>query len=164
MKTLGHYRFQFKMKGTLRFDPGKGTKHYDPWWCIVDLDEEVAHYYKWILKRWGQDTFPPNGLWGFHVSAIKGEEPTKNKNVWADLNGQTVEIYYGTWINYSNGRHAWLDCFSDDLCDLREVYGLDINNRKVKYHATLGRLKNPYQPDVKRPGTVYKGPDGIDSI
>lgn len=164
MKTLGNFIFQFEIQGTLLFDPGKGSKNFDEWWCLVQLDKEIASYYRWFLKRWGQETSSPNGLWGFHVSVIKGEEPKKNKNNWAKMNGKEVTIHYGSWINYSNGRHAWIDCYSDDLSEIREYYGLYVNNRKLKYHATLGRLKNPWEPDVKRPGTVYKDPNGLCSI
>lgn len=165
MKTLGNFVFQFSIQGTLMFDPGKGSKHFDEWWCIVQLDFDLADYYRWHLKKWGVETFSPNGLWGFHVSAIKGEKPTRNIEEWGNRQGEKVSIDYGCWVNYSNGRHAWIDCYSDELCTLRDFYGLDINGGKVKYHATMGRLKKPWEPDVKRPGTVYKDPEtGIDSI
>lgn len=164
MKKLGKYTFEHKVTGKLLFDPGKGTKHFDPYWCIVSLDYEISSYYRWLLKRHGQDTESPNKLWGFHVSTIKGEEPTKNKELWGCQDQQEITIWYGNYVSYSNGRHAWLNCYSEDLCQLRDFYGLDINDGKLKYHATLGRLKNPWEPDVKRPGSVYKGSDGVDSI
>ena len=109
------------------------------------------------------ETFKPNALWSFHLSVIKGEEPTINTDQWAKLNGQKVTFHYGNFINYSNGRHAWLNCYSDELSSIREFYGLDTNGRKVKYHMTIGRLKEPWAEDVKRPGTIYKG-DNLDSI
>jgi hypothetical protein len=164
MKTLGDYVFQFKTTGILQFDPGKGTKHFDPNWCIVKLDEDIANYYRWHLLKRGVATDRPNRLWKFHISCIKGEELTQNQDKWGEEDGASVEIYYGNWISYSNGRHSWIDCYSDDLHDLRRKYGLDINDRKLKYHATLGRLKRPWEPDVKRPGYIYKHPSGIHTL
>jgi hypothetical protein len=157
------YDFQFQTTGTLQFDPGIGTKHFEHHWCILLCDEQIADYYRWFLTREKIETFKPNALWSFHMSIIKGEEPTKNKDQWAKLNGQKVTFHYGNFINYSNGRHAWLNCYSDDLSDIREFYGLDTNGRKVKYHMTLGRLKKPWEEDVKKPGTIYKG-ENLDSI
>jgi hypothetical protein len=164
MKKINGHTFEFESKGTLCFDPGQGTKHHEPYWCIVKIDPEIASYYRWHLLMHGQDTFQPNTLWGFHISAIKGEAPTKNIDKWSDLDGKIVSFYYGNYVSYSNGRHAWINCYSDDLADLREYYGLDVCNRKLKFHATLGRLKKPWQPDVKRPGTIYDDGDGLFSI
>lgn len=163
MEICGH-RFQFQSYGILCFDPGKGTKHFDPYWAIVECDRDIADYYRWHLLQRGVDTWPPNGLWGFHISAIKGEEPTKNLNEWGKFHGHKISFNYGDYISYSNGRHAWLNCWSDDLSDIREYYGLDVAERKLKYHMTLGRLKKPWAPDVKRPGTIYDDGDGIASL
>lgn len=158
------YSFPFESEGTLRFDPGKGSKHYDPYWVVMEWDEEVANYYRWFLQRHGQATFSPNKLWGFHVSVIKGETPTKNLDQWGKFDGHTVKFNYGNYVSYSNGRHAWINLYSDDLSDIRDYYGLNVCKRKLKYHATLGRLKRPWEPDVKRPGTIYDDGDGLASI
>ena len=159
----GH-TFEYEAEGTLFFDPGKGTKHYDPYWCIVKVDPDLARYYRWHLLNWGQATHPPNSLWGFHISAIKGEEPLRNKEKWGKYHDHIVKFYYGKYVSYSNGRHAWLNCYCEELTALREFYGLDVNNRKLKYHATLGRLKRPTAPDIKRPGTVYDDGNGLCSV
>lgn len=163
MKVDG-YSFQYESEGTLCFDPGKGSTHYDPYWAILKWDEDIANYYRWHLERWGQATDRPNRLWGFHISVIKGEEPTKNIEDWGKFDGLRVKFNYGNYISYSNGRHSWINIYSDVFCDIREYYGLNVCGRKIKYHATLGRLKNPWEPDVKRPGTIYDDGDGLASI
>jgi hypothetical protein len=161
---LGKYNFQFAGKGTIQFDPCPEHNKFKPYWCIAKVDEEIAHYYRWLLLKHGVETYEPNKLWGFHISAIKGEAPKENKDSWAKLNGSTVNFFYGNYTNYSNGRHSWLDCYSEELCELREFYGLRTEERKLKFHMTLGRLKKPWEPDVKRPGVIYNDNDGIASI
>lgn len=163
MKINGH-TFQFTGSGQLCFDPGKGTKHFNPYWCIVKWDRSIADYYRWLLCKWGQDTFSPNGLWGFHISVIKGETPNKNLEEWAKRDGETIQFNYGGYISYSNGRHSWINIYCEELAGLRKYYGLDVAGGKLKFHATLGRLKKPWEPDVKRPGVLYDDGDGLASI
>ncbi len=136
------FEFQYESEGTLCFDPGKGSKHFDDYWAIVKCDADIADYYRWFLERYGQSTFKPNRLWGFHISVIKGEVPVVNSDEWAKFDGKKIKFNYGNYVSYSNGRHAWINIYSDELCDIREYYGLTTCNRMLKYHATLGRLKN----------------------
>jgi hypothetical protein len=151
------YDFQFTTTGIIQFDPGIGTKHFVPNWCLLLCDEEIARYYSWFLNKEKIEILKPNSIWSFHASVIKGEEPTKNKENWAKFDKQKITIHYGNFINYSNGRHAWISAYSDELSDIRDFYGLNTNGKKLKYHMTLGRLKNPTEPDTKRPGIIYPG-------
>lgn len=130
----------------------------------MQCDEEIASYYKWFLSKEKIEIFEPNKIWGFHVSVIKGEVPTKNLDKWKEFNGKEVEYHYGNHVSYSNGRHAWLNCYCEELSDIRDFFGLDVKDRKLKYHMTLGRLKNPTEPDVKRPGVIYEGEGSLFSI
>lgn len=54
------YKFQYETEGTLQFDPGKGTKHFESFWCIGLFDENIAHYYRWFLAKEGIPTHKPN--------------------------------------------------------------------------------------------------------
>lgn len=163
MKIFG-YEFQFASQGTLQFDPGMGTKLFEPNWCIMLCDEEIARYYKWLLQKEGIEIHEPNKIWKFHASVIKGEEPRKNMDKWKQFDGKKITFNYGSYISYSNGRHAWISCYCDELSDIRDFYGLETNGKKLKYHMTLGRLKNPTQPDTKRPGAIYNDGDNFLSI
>jgi hypothetical protein len=153
---LGDYTFQYKSKGILKFDPGKGTKHFQDYWCLLLLDQDICNYYSWFMNKEGDPIHPPNSLWGFHASVIKGEAPTKNIDKWGINDGKEIEFYYGNYISYSNGRHAWLNLYSEDLADLRDFYGLFINERKLKFHMTLGRLKMPKVPEPPGPTILIK--------
>ncbi len=126
----------FLSTGNIQYDPLKGTKHFDPWWVLLRCDDDIAYYYAWLLKRHGIEVEPFN-LWGVHVSAVKGEKPA-DLNLWGKLEGAELRLNYENWIRFDNGEHAWLDVYSQDLCDFRRSLGL---SEKNKYHLTVGRLK-----------------------
>lgn len=128
--------FPFRSEGTLRVDPGHGTKHFEPWWALVACDDQIVRYYGWLLKRRGC-AVDFNRLWGAHISAVKGAEPL-DKGVWCGLEGRAVEFWYSNQIRTDNGVHAWLDVFSPDLAAVRRELGVF---DKIFFHLTLGRLK-----------------------
>jgi hypothetical protein len=144
---IGEYNFQYKSSGMLTYDPGVGTKHFEPNWCLLKLDDDFYKYYSWFMNKDGEPIQKPNSLWGFHASVIKGEQPTKNIDKWGKDNGKTIEFHYGNFISWTNGRHAWMNLYCEELSDLRNFYGLYTNGNKLKYHMTLGRLKNPTMPE-----------------
>lgn len=121
--------------GKLVFDPGQGTKHFEPWWAIVSCDEGIGAFYRWLCKRHGIP-LNKNALWGPHISFIKGEQPLI-QNKWGSI--IEVNFFYSNHIRIDNGRHAWLDVWSDDLIQLRDDFGLP-PKVKMSYHMTLGNL------------------------
>lgn len=73
---VNHENTMFTSTGILHYDPGQGQKHYEPWWALLVCDDEVARYYAWQLKKHGVEVYPNDkGLWGTHVSVLKGEAP-----------------------------------------------------------------------------------------
>ena len=36
----------FQETGKAIFDPGVGTKHFDPWWMIVQCDQGIVDLYR----------------------------------------------------------------------------------------------------------------------
>ncbi len=127
--------FVHKAYGRLEFDPKSGTKHFEPWWALLITDRDIPRLYGWFLRKYGIAT-DPNGLWGSHVSVIKGDEPT-NKSIWGK-NFQPIEFWYSNHIRWDNQKHAWLDVFSIEMSKIRESMGLPT---KTHYHLTIGRLK-----------------------
>ena len=67
---------------------------------------------------------------------MKGEVPI-NPAPWAALEGVEIEFAYNHIIRYENGKHAWIDVYSEDLSAIREMYGFPF---KPWYHLTIGRL------------------------
>lgn len=127
--------FVHKSTGYLRFDPLRGTKHFDPWWALLMCDEGIPELYAWFLRKYGIAT-EPSTLWGCHVSVIKGQEPS-NKSQWGKR-FDPIEFWYTNQIRWDNRKHAWLDVFSPDMSKIRESMGLP---PKCFFHLTVGRLK-----------------------
>jgi len=131
----------FTSSGILQYDPGKGTKQFDPHWGLILCDDEISRYYAWHLKKWGQEVYPNDkGLWGTHVSLLKGDSPN-NPEHWGKYDGYEVEFHYNHIVRYDNGKHAWVDVYSEDLSKIREELGFD---PKYWYHLTIGRLVRPF--------------------
>jgi hypothetical protein len=127
--------------GILQYDPGQGTKQFEPWWALLLCDDELSKYYAWQLKKHGIEVYPNDkGLWKTHVSVFKGDAPTQPEN-WAKYNGYEVEFHYTHLIRFENGKHAWIDVYSEDLSAIREELGFPF---KPWYHLTIGRLVRPY--------------------
>jgi len=139
----------FTSTGILHYDPGQGQKHYDPWWALLLCDDELARYYSWLLKRRGVEIFPNDkGLWGTHVSVLKGDVPPDTSK-WAKYEGYEVEFHYNHLVRYDNGKHAWTDVYSEDLSAIRQELGFDA---KPWYHLTVGRLVRPFEVSFEKNG------------
>lgn len=92
--------------GILQYDPGKGLKHYDPWWALLLCDDDLSKYYAWQLKKHGVEVYPNDkSLCGTHVSVLKGDVPF-NQTAWGKYEGFEVEFHFNHLIRYDNGKHA----------------------------------------------------------
>ena len=138
--------YPFQGTGHIWFDPGRGTKHFDPHWALLLTDQKIIDYYGWLAGRSGMH-INLRGLWGPHISFIKGEEPTRNRTIWGEAYYRPVEFYYSNIIRTDEddvstrrkkSMHAWLDVWSEDLFKIRTVFGLRPKNT---FHLTLGLLK-----------------------
>src|ERR1700688_244299 len=129
----------FTSSGILQFDPLKGTKHFEPWWCLLSCDKQIAEYYSWLIKRYG---LPVNtsSPWGTHISVIRGDT-IPDPSAWGKLEGVEGEFAYNHVVRYDNGQHAWVDVYSEDLSGVREMLGL---KPKPWFHLTIGRLDHAY--------------------
>lgn len=131
----------FTSTGILQYDPGKGLKQYDPWWALLLCDDDIARYFAWHIKRYGVELYPNDkGLWGTHVSVLKGDVPPSPVD-WGKYDGYEIEFNYNHIVRYDNNKHAWLDVYSEDLSAIREMLGFPF---KPWYHLTIGRLVRPY--------------------
>lgn len=130
----------FTSTGILRYDCNQG-KYRQPWWALLECDDQISNYYTWLAKRYGLEIHSnANGLWGTHVSVLKGDEPPKPA-AWGKYEGYEVEFHYTHIVRYDNGEHAWVDVYSEDLSAIREELGFTF---KPWYHMTVGRLVRPF--------------------
>ena len=143
-----HGNPMFSTTGTLHYDPQAG-KTFDLWWALLQCDEQLAEYYAWLLKRRGVEVHSnAKGLWGTHVSVLKGDPPP-NPEAWGKYEGFEVEFHYNHLIRYDNGKHAWTDVYSEQLSEIRMELGF---TAKPWYHLTVGRLVRPYEVDFAKYG------------
>jgi hypothetical protein len=139
----------FTTSGIFHYDPLPGTKHYEPWWGLARCDSQLSDYYAWLLERHGIEVETTN-LWGTHVSVLKGEAPLRPEH-WGKYEGFEVELHYNHLVRYDNGKHAWVDVYSDDLSEIRQELGFVA---KPWYHLTVGRLIRPYTIDFTKYGVT----------
>jgi hypothetical protein len=60
--------------GTVLYDPGQGTKHFEPWWALLACDQGIVDYYAWVVRRQGGE-LEAGSCWGAHVCFVRGEQP-----------------------------------------------------------------------------------------
>lgn len=144
-----HEQIMFTSSGILQYDPRSGTKHDEAWWALLICDNELSRYYARLLKSHGVEVYPNDkSLWGTHISVLKGAEPP-NPVAWGKYDGYEVEFHYNHLVRYDNGKHAWVDIYSDDLSYIRQELGFDA---KPWYHLTIGRLVRPFEVDFAKYG------------
>ncbi|HJZ57286.1 MAG TPA: hypothetical protein VKE74_20115 [Gemmataceae bacterium] len=142
--------FPHESTGVIQFDPGIGTRHFEPWWALLACDPGIVDYYSWLLLRHGI-ALHRGSHWGPHVCFIRGQEPP-DKAAWGRASG-AIPFRYSNRVRWDNGRHAWLDVWSPELAAVRESLGFPAG--KTTFHLTLGRLVFP------KDSTKTADPDGL---
>jgi hypothetical protein len=139
--------FAHRATGTLVYDYGKGTKLFEPWWAMLFTDQGIQNYYCYWAEKWGKPVYK-GSAYGCHVTVIRGEAPPI-VDKWGLCDGKQIDFWYSPTIRYS-GHHAWLDCYCEELIDIRRELGYPDKPHKVLgtgevirqgFHLTLGRLK-----------------------
>jgi hypothetical protein len=128
--------FRHESVGRVQYDPGLGTRTFEPWWALLLCDEGIVDYYAWLLQRHGI-ALMKGSSYGAHVCFVRGAEPP-DKSAWGFDPGP-VAFRYTNVIRWDNGRHAWLDVYSPALAELRARLGFHTPD-KMSFHLTLGRL------------------------
>jgi hypothetical protein len=124
--------------GTVLYDPGLGTRHFDPWYALLSCDDGIVDYLTWHVRRAGID-LDKGSRWGAHVTFVRGEQPA-NPGAWGCGAGEEIAFHHAHVIRWTNGRHAWVDVWCPRLTELRAALGL-VAKANAKYHLTLGRLR-----------------------
>jgi hypothetical protein len=123
--------------GRITYDPGKGTRHFDPWYALLECDEGIVDYLSWHLRRRGI-ALQKGSRWGAHVTFVRGEQPPRPE-LWGEAAGEEVAFTYSHVVRWDNGFHAWVDVWCPRLTEVRSRLGLT-GKTGAKYHLTLGRL------------------------
>lgn len=115
-----------KDAGTLRYSPKLlGDRKSSKWWLILDCDEELGRYYRWLHHTWSHRCDKlMRPAWDAHITVVRDEEPLEDrKHLWERYSGELVEFTLNPYVG-TNGDYFWLDVFCPRLLDIREELGL----------------------------------------
>ena len=121
----------------------KGRVQWDDDWCLLTLGNDfIDTFREQVLDLEEQVTFVSQP----HISIIKSESPCRRiKQFGRAFLNEIVEFKVHDLLQYENGRHIWLHCFSERLCEIREYFNLPVFRQdkqyRVNFHATLARFK-----------------------
>lgn len=147
----------FETTGILRYDPHRpGMKTRTVWWCVIELDDAIASYYRWFIDRewWQADSSTikrgyHRPAWGAHVTVIRGERPRKNESDWKYRDGERISIRYDNKIRQTSSavyadepdKFWFVDAHWDGYTELRKHFGLpyERDGRSFRPHITVAR-------------------------
>lgn len=137
-----------KGKGIIRYSPLRigGRRRINPWWIVVDTDNEISKYYKWWLERliynppWlkkneGEKLNLP--LWGTHVTVLNGVKEVGEQYLefWEKYQGEQIEFEYSPYIE-KHWKFFVLPVKCSKLEIIRDELGFDSN---YHFHITVAR-------------------------
>ena len=117
----------------------KATIKYFNDYCVAIIDNSIVSYYCSLIPKYiqfqKQATQP-------HITVVRKDKETGwNKDLWKFKDNTTIQFQYNGPINY-NSPYFFLDCWSDDIGDIRTKLGLQTFRQPFKsYHITLGNTK-----------------------
>lgn len=140
----------FRSAGKLVYDPQReGMKRRRDWWCVVQVDPEIARYYRWFVERYflGRTINQPNWLckpsWGAHISVVRSEKPRPPyRHFWKKYDGERIEFVYRPYPRVTRGglnelgTFWFIDVDCPRLHKIRRELGLPTF---YHFHITIGR-------------------------
>jgi len=139
--TVDDYKNAIECEATVTF------KHD---WCLAEMPEEVHQKLLHIAKQKGFDL---NESSNPHISVMKTEAPNIHKKDWGKAAGRKVKVKILPEVGCENGFHVWVNCYSPELCELREHFQLPTLKKDdvwlVNFHMTIGTLKKPQEPSPR---------------
>ena len=137
--------------GRLIYDPKRpGMKTRTEWWAVVNIDDEIARYYRWWVEQNSQvfgltkiKLYQPS--WGAHISVIRGEKPQDDlMYLWKKYHGEWINFRYSGFVKQSGNstgsnrpnHYFFVEVDSPRLVEIRQEL-----NRPTdwKFHITIGR-------------------------
>lgn len=103
---------------------------------------DLSGYYRRLIPKYHN---VQGSRYADHVSIVRKERVQRNMGVQA---GRRIAVQYDSTVQTDrDARYWWLDCWSDDLCNLRVLWGLPPFRYKAKgvigdrFHITIGNRK-----------------------
>lgn len=117
-----------------------GKYRYYNTWLIVICDEELARYYRELIRSYSPSTKVQPSKHGSHITVIAGKyEPHHKNEFWKKYDGNSVIFQYSTEIQ-TDGTYFWLPVVCKEFENLRIELGL-APIIPIPWHLTIGNLK-----------------------
>jgi hypothetical protein len=133
----------FQGTGVIIYDPPRRMKRNTEWWCVVNVDVEIARYYRYLVKKaLNIDTYLAHPA---HISVIRGERPSDSKmHLWRKYHGERIHFRYDYYVRQSGDTtgNDRPDCYwfvnieCQKLIAIREEFGFPAS---FQSHLTVGR-------------------------
>lgn len=127
---------KFKSSGKLVYSPKTHLRDSQRW-LVLMCEDELAKYYCTLFRRefpWLPKLQRP--VWGTHISIVRGEQ-IPNHEVWGLAANKFINFEYEPGVR-DNGEYYWLKVYCDELCAIREAFGLK-REPQFGLHLTIGR-------------------------
>ena len=119
-------------------------KYFDnPYKLIVEVDNEIARYYRSFIPKYLKVNKP---MYPAHISTVRREIP--NLEFWGKYQGKDINFQYENII-CNDEVYYWLGAFSKELQEIRTELGLPITSWITEppdglynFHITIGNTKN----------------------
>lgn len=126
----------------------EGVIKYEDDWMLLHINQEIQNS---EIEKFNLDLKVNKKP---HISVIKSELPCINNDDWSGKKFQDTIVKFKCSSKYeTNGLHVWTDCYSEDLCRIREHFGLPTLKHNdvymVNFHFTLGKLKRSVDKIVR---------------
>jgi hypothetical protein len=123
---------------------GKLVYSSDPYKLIVEVDNNIASYYRSLIPKFLQYQKP---LYPAHISVVRNEKEI-NLLAWNKYYGKNIEFEYDHYI-YNDNIYYWLNICCSELEKIREELGLSGTSDYTKspdgrhlFHCTIANMKH----------------------
>lgn len=114
----------------------KGTLRYYTDWCVVELGRDFGDYYRSLIPK-SYKVKPTK--YPAHITVVR-KDIEKWKNNWGYR--EYGKIWFTYTLNFSfENPYYYLNCWSDDISQIREKLGLPKYRMNDCYHITIGNIK-----------------------
>jgi hypothetical protein len=132
---------RFEAAGVLHYeilDSGSAANRYSGYKLTLEgMDKGISLFYRSLIpksKSVKPQMFPP------HISVVRRETPL-NLEAWGAHEGRKVIVHYDPYV-HEDATYYWVECFSEELEDIREELGLPRHRGNFSnFHMTLGNKK-----------------------
>ena len=126
---------------------GKATLRYYQNWAIAYVDKQLGDYYFSLAPKYWYLQRPKEKP---HITVVRKDIEIPSYDNWGFRDGTDLYFLYEPVI-YRDSMYAWIDVYSEDIGNLREVLGLPRMRVGFDcYHLTVGNFKGSNAAGLKK--------------